>query len=620
MKENPFPDGSYAENGSGKFSDIDESTLAYIKWLGCTHIWLTGVIRHSCSDPTALGGLLENNGGHCSDPQFVKGRAGSPYAIQDYYDVNPYLADNPKERIDEFKQLIKRCHDKGLKVMIDFVPNHVARDYGVGIDKSIAGRPGSDGAVPADYMLGAEDDTNVHWKAENDFFYYPGQRLTLPNESAWTKEGKPIYYEFPAKASGNCYSPSPDINDWYETVKINYCDFHTKTWDRMLNVLRYWSAMGVDGFRCDMVELVPASFFQWAIAEIKKEYPDMLFVAEVYSKDSYRKYIREVGFDLLYDKSGLYDALMDIVKHNCSETSQWTPEAWQSTTRITSNWQYLGDLQTYMLNFLENHDELRFLSDFFAGSGAGGDLEFPAIATSLMFNRSAFMLYFGEEVGERGMDREGFSGVNGRTSIFDWWSTPALISLKKMVSSNAYQTAAPDLAIDDFSEGNTTATSNGAETSSFYSQTSAAGKEIKGRSEYSGHISCVNDRRLENLEFSETELRMFRKITGALRFAATNLAIAEGTTYDLCYCNFNSKGFDKDRHFAFLRDFMDETLLVVANFSDRAAEIDINIPEHAFEWLELQMDENLNSHTPIHICVPAYDFKIIRLSEMEHGA
>lgn len=583
MNENPIPDGSYAENGSGKFSCIDDNTLEYIKWLGCTHIWLTGVIRHSCSDSTAFGGLSENNGGHCSDPQFVKGKAGSPYAIQDYYDVNPYLADNPQERIDEFKQLIKRCHDNGLKVLIDFVPNHVARDYGVGVDNSIAGRPGSEGSVSADYMLGAEDDSNVHWKAENDFFYYPGQRLTLPNESVWIKEGKSIYCEYPAKASGNCYSPSPDINDWYETIKINYCDFHTKTWDRMLNVLRYWSAMGVDGFRCDMVELVPAAFFQWAIAEIKKDYPDLLFVAEVYSKDYYRKYIREVGFDLLYDKSGLYDALMDIVKHNCAETSDWTPEAWQSTTRITSNWQYLGDLQIYMLNFIENHDEPRFRSDFFAGSGKETGLEFPSIAASLMFNRSAFMVYFGEEVGERGMDREGFSGVNGRTSIFDWWSTPALRSLKKLISSNEYQTVAQPLAIDDFSNGTT-----------------------------AGQTGATSD--------DSGELRLFRKITGALRFASTNLAVAEGSTYDLCYCNYNSKGFDKDRHFAFLRDFMDETLLVVANFSDRPSEMDINIPEHAFEWLELQMNEHLNAHTPIHICVPAYDFKIIKLSEMEHGA
>lgn len=608
MKENPVPNGSYAENGSGKFSDIDDRTLEYIKWLGCTHIWITGVIRHSCSDQTAFGGLNENNGGHCSDPQFVKGRAGSPYAIQDYYDVNPYLADNPSERIDEFKQLIKRCHDKGLKVLIDFVPNHVARDYGVGVDSSIAGRPGSKGAVPSDYMLGAEDDMTVHWKAENDFFYYPGQRLTLPNEAAWTKEGKTLYHEFPAKASGNCYSPSPDINDWYETIKINYCDFHTKTWDRMLNILRYWSAMGVDGFRCDMVELVPASFFQWAIAEIKKEFNDILFVAEVYSKDSYRKYIREVGFDLLYDKSGLYDALMDIVKHNCAETSQWTPEAWQSTTRITSNWQYLGDLQTYMLNFLENHDEPRFRSDFFAGSGAGGNLEFPAIAASLMFNRSAFMLYFGEEVGERGMDNEGFSGINGRTSIFDWWSTPSLRSLKKLISSGKYTSAAPDLPIDDFSKGNT-----GSHTDTSVGDFPYGAETGFALSNAGTHTDTSGGDR-------EDGLKVFRRIAATLRFASLNLAVTEGVTYDLCYCNYSSKGFDKDRHFAFLRDFMDETLLVVANFSDRLAEIDINIPEHAFEWLELQMDDRLNSHTPIHVCVNAFDFKIVRLSEMDHGA
>ena len=270
--EYPVKNGCYAENGSGKFSDIDTGTLEYLKWCGYTHVWLTGIIRHSCCDPSAMGGLVEGNGGHVSNAQFVKGLAGSPYAIQDYYDVNPYLADNPSDRIREFETLIARIHSAGLKVLIDFVPNHVARDYGVGVDSSINGRP------TAKMSLGATDDKSVHWKAENDFFYYPKQRLILPNEAQWKASGRQLYEEYPARACGNAYTPSPGVNDWYETVKINYCDYHTATWDKMLHILRYWLSKGVDGFRCDMVELVPPDFFKWAIEEIRKERPETLFV------------------------------------------------------------------------------------------------------------------------------------------------------------------------------------------------------------------------------------------------------------------------------------------------------------------------------------------------------
>lgn len=570
--------GNYAENGSGKFSDIDEGTLAYLKWCGYTHVWLTGIIRHSCSDPTAMRGLTEGNGGHVSNGQFVKGLAGSPYAIQDYYDVNPYLADTPSKRIKEFEALVDRIHAAGLKVIIDFVPNHVARDYGVGVDKSIKGRP-------SDKMsLGAEDDKTVHWKAENDFFYYPGQRLRLPNEEQWLAEGKTLYEEYPARACGNAYTPAPGINDWYETVKLNYCDFHTATWDKMLDVLRYWRAKGVDGFRCDMVELVPPSFFQWAIAEVKKDWADTLFVAEVYQKQLYSKYVREVGFDLLYDKSGLYDALADIVKRD--DILAGPVEAWQSATRITTSWQNLGDLQRYMLNFLENHDEQRFASDFF---GREASRCYPALCVSLMMNLTPFMTYFGEEVGERGMDEEGFSGLDGRTTIFDWWSTRGLRGLKKLTENGNYLTAVEILS--DTADKD---------------RRPLLRKKVK---------SAVKMKVLmKETGLTEDELKFFVKFTGMLRFAANDNAISEGMTYDLCYCNFSSRGFDKDRHFAFLRDDADDTFLIVANFSSEDADMDISIPEHAFEWLELRQTEQCNALAPVRVEVPANDVTIIRLS------
>ena len=122
-----IPNGTLEENGSGKFSSWTEEALSYVKSLGCTHLWLIGVIEHATA--TAYKGIE-------ADPsEIVKGIAGSPYAIKDYYDVSPELADVVEERMDEFHRLIERVHKAGLKLIIDFVPNHVARQY-----KSIARR------------------------------------------------------------------------------------------------------------------------------------------------------------------------------------------------------------------------------------------------------------------------------------------------------------------------------------------------------------------------------------------------------------------------------------------------------------------------------------------------
>ena len=365
--------------GSGKFSSVDTGSFNYLKALGVDCIWFTGVLRHA----TRWGDHPE---------KVVKGEAGSPYAITDYYDVNPYLADNPEQRMEEFRSLVKRSHEAGFKVLIDFVPNHVAREYSGACTPSGSSR------------LGEGDNSSVHWAPENDFYYYPGQALRLPAAAGG-------YTEVPAKASGNAFTPAPGMNDWWETVKLNYCDFHTRTWDKMLDIVRFWASQGVDGFRCDMVELVPPQFMQWLIASVKKEYPSLMFVAEVYQKEKYGLYVREVGFDLLYDKSGLYDTLRAV----CCEGA--------SAKGITWNWQFLQDLQPRMLNFLENHDEQRLASDFFLCKARNG---FAALAVSLLLTDAPFMLYMGQEAGERGMQEEGFSGLDGRTSIFDWCHVPAL--------------------------------------------------------------------------------------------------------------------------------------------------------------------------------------------------
>lgn len=517
--------GTLKDNGCGKFSSIDTISLEYLRSLGVSHVWYTGIIRHATAE--------DSDGCTPSSADWVKGRAGSPYSITDYYDVNPYLADEPENRMEEFHKLVERTHAAGLKVIIDFVPNHVARDY----VRFAAAHPAPTGMA----ALGESDDKSVHWKDSNDFFYYPGIPLALPIQNQ-------TYMEMPAMASGNSYTSSPGVNDWYDTIKLNYCDTHTETWEKMYDIVNFWAGQGVDGFRCDMVELVPPAFFKWLISRIKKDRPDLLFVAEVYQKTLYSKYIREIGFDLLYDKSGIYDTLRAIVEKNAKDSGV-PVEDWQSAKRITWNWQSLGDLQPYMLNFLENHDEQRFASDFF---GCDARNSYAALYTALYLNNAPFMLYAGEEVGERGMDNEGFSGRDGRTSIFDWWAPSSLTRLYKYIHGEK-EALAPE---------------------------------------------------------EETMLDTYRK---ALKFAAEDNAVSKGTFYDLCYCNYASDGFNPDRHFAFLRDFEDETLLIVCNFSKNDADMKISIPEHAFNWMKMPESEGFNHTTPVSVHVPATNGVIIKL-------
>lgn len=517
--------GTLKDNGCGKFSSIDTISLEYLRSLGVSHVWYTGIIRHATAE--------DSDGCTPSSADWVKGRAGSPYSITDYYDVNPYLADEPENRMEEFNKLVERTHAAGLKVIIDFVPNHVARDYG----RFAAAHPAPTGMA----ALGESDDKSVHWKDSNDFFYYPGIPLALPIQNQ-------TYMEMPAMASGNSYTSSPGVNDWYDTIKLNYCDSHTETWEKMYDIVNFWAGQGVDGFRCDMVELVPQAFFKWLISRIKKDRPDLLFVAEVYQKTLYSKYIREIGFDLLYDKSGIYDTLRAIVEKNAKDSGV-PVEDWQSAKRITWNWQSLGDLQPYMLNFLENHDEQRFASDFF---GCDARNSYAALYTALYMNNAPFMLYAGEEVGERGMDNEGFSGRDGRTSIFDWWAPSSLTRLYKYIHGEK-KALTPE---------------------------------------------------------EETMLDTYRK---ELKFAAEDNAVSKGTFYDLCYCNYASDGFNPDRHFAFLRDFEDETLLIVCNFSKNDADMKISIPEHAFNWMKMPESEEFNHTTPVSVHVPATNGVIIKL-------
>jgi glycosidase len=371
-----------------------------IRELGCTHIWYTGVLEHATKSDYTAYGIRSCN------PSLVKGIAGSPYSITDYYDVDPDLADSVPERLEEFKQLIIRSHEVGLKVIMDFVPNHVSREYL------------SDKKPESIVDFGLNDNTERQFDPMNNFYYIGNQKFIPPVEDPANP-----YTEFPAKVTGNdCFVNNPSVNDWYETVKLNYgVDYFNgkktyfyplpDTWLKMSHILSYWANFGVDGFRCDMAEMVPVEFWEWCLKSIKKDFPDIIFIAEIYNPDNYDTYITKGGFDYLYDKVGLYDYLNLVLKGD------------KPASGITNCWQSVNDIQDKMLNFLENHDEQRLASDFFLGDPMKA---LPAVAVSLLLNRSPFMIYFGQELGERGMDSEGFSGNDGRTSIFDYWSVSTI--------------------------------------------------------------------------------------------------------------------------------------------------------------------------------------------------
>ena len=497
------PNGDIHTNGCGKMDDITKQALHEIKKLGVTHIWYTGVIAHATQTDYRAYGIPQDH------PAVVKGKAGSPYAIKDYYDVDPDLAVHPEKRMKEFEALVERTHKEGLKVIVDFVPNHVARQY-----HSLA-RP--EGVAD----LGENDCTDQAFSPANNFYYMPGQ--TLAGDINLYDEVQGHYTECPAKATGNNrFDAYPNVNDWYETVKLNYgidyinntgCHFDPipDTWTKMRDILLFWAGKGIDGFRCDMAEMVPCEFWGWVIPQVKKAYPELIFIAEVYNPNEYRNYIFNGHFDYLYDKVGLYDTLRGIT---CGYTS---------ATAITSCWQGVNDIQEHMLNFLENHDEQRIASDFFAGNPMKA---LPALVVSACMNTNPMMIYFGQELGEPGMDCEGFSGRDGRTTIFDYWSVDSI-------------------------------------------------RRWNNHGRFNGHQ--LTDKEKEVQHFYQKLLCLCRN----------EAAISKGEFFDLMYVNQNGWQMNEHKQYAFLRKYANEVLLFVVNFGETDMQVAVNLPQHAFDYLQM---------------------------------
>lgn len=536
--------GSIDENGCGKMDNFTEQALAEIKKLGTTHIWYTGVIAHATQTDYTRYGLSKDH------PAVVKGKAGSPYAIKDYYDIDPDLAVNVDKRMEEFEALVTRTHEAGMKMIIDFVPNHVARQY-----KSLA-KPESV------KDLGEEDDTTVSFSPNNNFYYIPGEELKGDIDLYDPEAGR--YTEKPAKATGNNkFDAWPNRTDWYETIKLNYgvdyynntgCHFSPvpNTWTKMLDILLFWASKGIDGFRCDMAEMVPCEFWGWAIPKVKENHPDIIFIAEVYNPQEYRNYIFNGHFDYLYDKVGLYDTLRAIISNSASATA------------ITGCWQSINDIQSHMLNFLENHDEQRIASEYFAGNAHKA---FPGMIVSACMSTNPVMIYFGQELGESGMDTEGFSGRDGRTTIFDYWS---IDSIRRWTNHGRFNT----------------------------------------------HL----------LNTKEKGIRNFYKTL--LNICNEEKCISHGAFFDLMYVNMNGWQMDEHKQYAFLRKYEDEVLLIAVNFGDMNMRVAINIPEHAFQYLSMPQMENIKvkdlltgkeekinftSNKPVGTDLPANSGKILKI-------
>ena len=529
------PWGTLEENGVGKFNDFTDKALNEIKDLGVTHIWYTGVPHHDViTDYTKYG--ISND-----DPDIVKGRAGSPYAVKDYYNVNPDLAVNVENRLEEFEALIKRSHDLGLKVIIDIVPNHVARNY-----KSLSNPEGA-----SDF--GAEDDKTKTYDVNNNFYYNPGEAFKVPEwkhgyqplggENHELADGK--FEEVPAKWTGNGSRASqPDVNDWYETVKVNYGvnpdgkkDFDElpegfdnedykkhfefwkdktvpSSWKKFKDIALYWTAKGVDGFRYDMAEMVPVEFWSYMNSHIKMKNPDAFLLAEVYNPSLYRDYIKRGKMDYLYDKVQLYDTLKHVMQGH------------GKTDNIPLILNDLSDIEHHMLHFLENHDEQRIASSDFAGSAEKGK---PAMVISATSSTAPTMIYFGQEFGDAGAEDLGF-GDPTRTSIFDYGSVPSI-------------------------------------------------------------VRWVNDKKFDGGQSTKEELELRDFYKRLLNFTINSSALM-GEYQDIQLYNHQHTEWYNDKVLSFVRWSADEKLIIISNFNaDNTYGFELQLPEDLVQKLKLQNGE-----------------------------
>lgn len=506
--------GSAEENGVTKFKDITDLAIQKLKEFGYSHLYMTGLIEHATMEDFTSIGIPKDH------PDVVKGRCGSPYAIKDYYDVNPFFASDPKKRMQEFELMVGRVHKNGLKVIMDFVPNHVARIYH------------SDMKPATIKDFGEDDDKSKAFAPYNNFYYLPNTQFQIPEGVLSPVKPDAPYLEIPAKVSGNdVFSAKPTIDDWFETVKLNYgvdilhgrtTHFNPvpPTWIKMVEILKYWASKGIDGFRCDMAEMVPVEFWKYATEEVKVDYPNVIFIAEIYKPKEYHNYVKVGGFDYLYDKVGLYDALRRLVEQKPEATVEDITKVWQNES---------GDISQNMLRFLENHDEQRINTPAFAKGDPFAAI--PAMIVTATLHTGPLMIYFGQELGESAEEPEGFNKADDRTTIFDFWGVKS-------------------------------------------------------------HQAWMNDGKFDGGKLTSNQKYLREFYGDLLKFVNGSDAIKFGEFYDLQYVQ--GEGYDKKKVYSYLRYSGKQKLLFVCNFNNsQQQEIRLNIPEGAWNAMELKMDKKL---------------------------
>ena len=506
--------GSAEENGVTKFKDVSDLAILKLKQFGYSHLYMTGILEHATMEDFTSIGIPKDH------PDVVKGRCGSPYAVKDYYDVNPFFATNPLKRMQEFESMVGRVHKIGLKVVLDFVPNHVARYYH------------SDTKPSTIRDFGEDDDDTKAFAPNNNFYYLPNTQFQIPEGVISPVKPDAPYVEKPAKASGNdVFSEKPTIDDWFETVKLNYgVDIQhgrksyfepvPSTWIKMVGILKYWASKGVDGFRCDMAEMVPVEFWKYATEEVRIDYPNVIFIAEIYNPKEYRNYVKVGGFDYLYDKVGLYDALRRLVEQKPEATVEDITKVWQNES---------GDISQNMLRFLENHDEQRINTPSFAKGDPFAAI--PAMIVTATLHTGPLMIYFGQELGESADEPEGFNKADDRTTIFDFWGVKS-------------------------------------------------------------HQAWMNNGKFDGgkLTLNQKYLREF--YGDLLKFVNASDAIKFGEFFDLQYVQ--GEGYDKKKVYSYLRYSGKQKLLFVCNFNNaQQQEINLNIPEGAWNSMELKMNKKM---------------------------
>lgn len=425
INETRKPNGTIEENGCGKFNDINDAALKSIKELGITHIWLTGVIEQASG--TAYPDRAADN------PAILKGLAGSPYAIRDYFDVCPDYAEDPTKRLDEFKALLQRIKKHEMRTIIDFVPNHVARSYSSDVRPKLT--------------FGNNDDTTQFFTRNNNFYYlgkdHPGggPPLKLPTadrkRTPYAPESK-----FGRVTGNNAITWSPSVHDWYETIKLNYGHNFTlgppltdvdplpgpktilrstpDTWQKMDAILAHWQRMGVDGFRVDMAHLVPMEYWRWQLRRCRQRNTNTYFMAEAYDNDPAKltkgnvlEALLHSGFNAVYD-GPTYEAVMHL-----QGEEKWANDIDKAAKPFNPHFHQV-------VRYATNHDEVRIASTKTWG-GAGMNVGRSASAIIFGLGRGPNMIYNGQEVGEKAERAEGFGGDDARTTIFDYWSMPAMV-------------------------------------------------------------------------------------------------------------------------------------------------------------------------------------------------